>query len=39
MDIIDEFARESSLDKDLKLRLRHALAYSTEKTGFSWVDK
>lgn len=37
--IIDEFAKEAKLKKDLKLRLRHALKYSTESTGFSWTDK
>jgi hypothetical protein len=39
MAMIDEFAKESGLDSDLKLRLRHALSYSTEKTGFTWLDK
>lgn len=28
--IIDEFAKESNLSRDLKLKLRHALKYSTE---------
>ncbi|CAG9313056.1 unnamed protein product [Blepharisma stoltei] len=37
--VIDEFAKEASLEKDLKHRLRIALRYSTEKTGFSWADK
>lgn len=37
--IIDEFAKEASLKRDLKFRLRHAIKYSTEKTGFSWHDK
>jgi hypothetical protein len=37
--LIDEFAKESQLHKDLKLKLRHALQYSTDKTGFSWTDK
>lgn len=36
---IDEFAKEANLEKNLKLKLRHALRYSTEKTGFSWSDK
>ena len=39
MDVIDEFARESKIEKDLKNRLRHAFAYSTEKSGFTWIDK
>ena len=33
------FTKEANLSKDLRLRLRHALKYSTEKTGFSWADK
>lgn len=37
--IIEEFSKEAKLDKDLKTRLRYALQYSTEKTGFSWADK
>ncbi|CAG9321514.1 unnamed protein product [Blepharisma stoltei] len=37
--IIDEFAKESKLSKEFKIRLRHALKYSTEKSGFSWDDK
>ena len=37
--IIDEFARESKLDKKLRARLRHAIKYLSEKTGFSWNDK
>jgi CRP-like cAMP-binding protein len=37
--IIDEFSRESKLDKPLRARLRHAIKYLTEKTGFSWSDK
>ena len=37
--LIDEFSKEARLSKDLKFRLRHALQYSTDKTGFSWNDK
>lgn len=37
--IIDEFSREAKLDKVLRARLRHAIKYLTEKTGFSWTDK
>ena len=37
--IIDEFSKEANLSKTLTSRLRHALRYSTEKTGFSWSDK
>ncbi|CAG9311584.1 unnamed protein product [Blepharisma stoltei] len=37
--VIDEFAIETKLNKKLKYKLRHALKYSTEKTGFSWIDK
>jgi hypothetical protein len=39
MSIIDEFAKESQLNTELKQRLRHALSYSTEKAGFTWLDK
>jgi hypothetical protein len=39
LSIIDEFTKQAKLDKDLSLRLRHALQYSSEKTGFSWSDK
>jgi len=37
--VIDEFSKESNLDRELKHRLRHALRYSTEKKGFSFSDK
>lgn len=37
--IIDEFAKEAKLSKQLRSRLRYALRYSTEKAGFSWSDK
>lgn len=37
--VIDEFSKEAKLSKEIKHRLRHALTYSTEKTGFSWNDK
>lgn len=33
--VIDDFAKEAKLTKDLKHRLRHALRYSTERSGFS----
>ncbi|CAG9334631.1 unnamed protein product [Blepharisma stoltei] len=36
---IDEFSKEANLPKSLKTKLRDALKYSTEKNGFSWVDK
>lgn len=36
---IDEFASEAKLDKSLRYRLRHALRYSIEQTGFSSSDK
>ena len=39
MAIIDEFSKESKLNRELRFRLRHALSYSTDKTGFTWVDK
>lgn len=37
--VIDEFARQSHLDKTILRRLRNAVRYSTEKQGFSWADK
>lgn len=37
--IIDEFSKELNLDNDIKRRVRHALKYSTEKTGYSLNDK
>lgn len=37
--IIDEFVKEAKLTKKLKSKIRYALKYSTEKTGFSWEDK
>jgi hypothetical protein len=39
LSIIDEFNHEAKLDKELKLRLRHALTYSTAQSGFSWAEK
>jgi hypothetical protein len=39
MAMVEEFSREAELDKDLKVRLRHALQYSSEKTGFSWAER
>jgi len=36
---IDEFASEAKLEKSLRYRLRHALRYSIEQTGFSSSDK
>jgi Ion transport protein/Cyclic nucleotide-binding domain len=37
--IIDEFSKESNLTKQQTSRLRYALKYSTDKKGFSWIDK
>jgi len=37
--VVDEFAKEANLSKQLRHRLRHALRYSTDKKGISWVDK
>lgn len=36
---IDEFAKETMMEKSVKIRLQHAIKYSTEKSGFSWNDK
>lgn len=38
MDFIDQFSKTTSLDKDLRMRLKHALRYSTEKLGYNWAD-
>lgn len=37
--VIDEFSIEANLNKDLRNKLKHALRYSSEKRGFSWLDK
>jgi hyperpolarization activated cyclic nucleotide-gated potassium channel 1 len=37
--VIEEFCKEAKLSKDLRLRLKHAIKYSTERVGFSWSDK
>jgi CRP-like cAMP-binding protein len=37
--VIDEFSVEANLNKDLRNKLKHALRYSAEKRGFSWLDK
>lgn len=36
---IDEFAADTMLNKNLSYKLKHALRFSTEITGFSWIDK
>jgi len=38
MAVIDEFSKEAKLDSILMIRLKLALQYSTEKTGFSWSE-
>ena len=38
MAVIDGFAKEAKLDSILMIRLKLALQYSTEKTGFSWSE-
>ena len=37
--VIDEFSVEANLNKELRNKLKHALRYSAEKRGFSWLDK
>lgn len=37
--LIDEFIAESHLNKNMAKKLRHALKYSTEISGFSWGHK
>ncbi len=37
--IMSEFCNEMKINKDLKLKLRRALAYNSEKNCFTWADK
>lgn len=37
--VIDEFAKEANLTKNMCLRIRRAIKYSTEKSGYSLGDK
>jgi Ion transport protein len=37
--ILDEFAHENKLDKNIRKRIKHALNYSTGKGGFTWSHK
>lgn len=37
--LIDEFIADSHLNKNMAKKLRHALKYSTEISGFSWGHK
>mmetsp|Transcript_11318 Transcript_11318/g.22262 ORF Transcript_11318/g.22262 Transcript_11318/m.22262 type:complete len:691 (-) Transcript_11318:114-2186(-) len=37
--VVDEFAKQSHLNKSIRTSLRNALRYSTDKQGFSWADK
>lgn len=37
--VIDEFSVEANLNKELRNKLKHALRYSADKRGFSWLDK
>ena len=39
MDVIEDFCKEANIESDLRLRLKYALQYSTERTGFTWFDK
>jgi hypothetical protein len=36
---MSEFCNEMKINKDLKLKLRRALAYNSEKNCFTWADK
>ncbi|CAG9317227.1 unnamed protein product [Blepharisma stoltei] len=36
---VDEFAKETHLNNNLRHKIRSALRYSTEKQGYSWRDK
>ena len=37
--IVDEFAKYAHLNTDLRGRLKHALHYSSSRTGFSWTER
>ena len=39
LEAIDEFAKDTMMEKKLRSRLRQAVKYYTQKTGFSWSDK
>lgn len=36
---IDQFALDAKISKSLTRELKHAIKYSTQITGFSWLDK
>lgn len=38
LSVIDEFAADAKLSVELKRRLRHALKYSFEKSGYNWAE-
>lgn len=37
--LMDEFSKYAHLSPDLRTRLKHALSYSSSRTGFSWADR
>ena len=37
--MIDEFIADAKLDKALSRKLKHAVKYSAQITGYSWLDK
>jgi CRP-like cAMP-binding protein len=39
LDSLDHFSKEMNISKDLKQRLRHAIRYNAEKTGFTMKDQ
>jgi hyperpolarization activated cyclic nucleotide-gated potassium channel 1 len=39
LSVIDEFCAEAKLEKEFRIRLRHALTFSTQTSGFSWAEK
>lgn len=39
LEVIDEFSEEANLSIELRNRIKHALQYSANTRGFSWLDK
>jgi CRP-like cAMP-binding protein len=37
--LVEEFSKYAHLTPDLRTRLKHALSYSSSRTGFSWADR
>ena len=37
--VIDDFCKDANIGSELRRRLKHALKFSTEQTGFNWKDQ